>query len=262
VPGFSKERGVSKVIRVVVPLDPMEEQSWHLAAAYAVKIACEGTPRATDVILLTHTKDQLRHTSLAGHVGINAAKALGSGARLDLEAGATLRHATLRTLGHSARNAVIIAFYAEDRMLEALDGLAGVLGIVAVPDLAGQADGWIERWGPVVHGSPRAAPEKLIDDPVVERALEAITTLSNIAYDVMHTRDKQHADEIFRILRAKGHTLDPTKIKSWAIRRGWKPDGAEELAKVAAKVMKLARKPSLAGFHEPHDRYARWKGGH
>ncbi len=191
------------------------------------------------MILLTHTKQQLEHTSLANHLGGGAAKALGKGARANLVDDVTLRHETLRTLGYSTRNSVVIAFYADDRMLETLDGLSGILGIVAVPHLDGKIDGWIERWNPTVHGEERATPGKLIGDPTIERALESITLKSNISHGVLHPRDKQYADEVFRILRAKGHALDPTKIKSWAIRRGWKPGGGEELAKAATKVMKL-----------------------
>lgn len=252
---------MAKVFRVVVPLNTMEEESWLVAAAYAAKMATQSKPASTDVILLTHTKQQLEHTSLANHLGGGAAKALGKGTRANLVDGITLRHETLRTLGYSTRNSVVIAFYAEDRMLETLDGLPGVLGIVSVPDFDGQIDGWIERWNPKVHGAERATPEKLIDDPTVERALESITTRSNIAHGVLHPRDKQYADEAFRILRAKGHSLNPAKIKSWAIRRGWKPGGGDELAKAATKVMKLANKPSLSAFHEPHARYEKWKTG-
>jgi len=222
----------------------MDSTSWQLAAAYALKMAAEASPRATDVVLLTHTKHQLDHTSLAGHLGPGASKALSKGTTLNLDGGATLRHATLRTLGYSTRNSIVIAFYADEGMLETLDGLKGLAGIVAVPEFDGDIDQWIKRWNPVVHGAKREASKPLIDDPVIERALESITQMSNTAYDVLHSRDKEFAEGVFRILRAKGHALDPAAIKSWAIRHGWKPGGAEELSKAAAKIAKLKNKPS------------------
>ena len=95
---------------------------------------------------------------------------------------------------------------------------------------------------------------------MIEKALDFITLVSNISYAALHPCDKKSADEVFRILRAKGHTLDPAAIKSWAIRRGWKPGGADELSKVAAKIAKLGSKPRLEGIHDPHGRYERWKG--
>jgi hypothetical protein len=237
----------------------MDVTSWQLAAAYAKKIAIETSPRATEIVLLTHTKSQLDHTSLAGHLGPGASKALSKGMRFSLDGGVTLCHATLRTFGYSARNSVVIAFYADEAMLETLDGKPGVAGIVAVPEFDGDIDQWINRWNPVVHGAKREATKPLIDDPVIVKALESLTAISNISYDVLHPRDKEHADGVFRILRAKGHILDREAIKSWAIRKGWKPGGADELSKVAAKVVKLKNKPSLGTLHDPHGRYERWR---
>ena len=248
------------MFRVVIPVDSMDVKSWQLAAAYALKMASEASARATDVVLLTHTKHQLDHTSLAGHLGSGASKALSKGTTLNLDGGATLRHATLRTLGYSTRNSIVIAFYADEGMLETLDGLRGLAGIIAVPEFDGDIDQWIKRWNPVVHGAKREATKPLIEDPVIERALESITQMSNTAYDVLHPRDKEFADGVFRILRAKGHALDPAAIKSWAIRQGWKPGGADELSKVAAKIAKLKNKPNLGALHDPHGRYERWKG--
>ena len=251
---------MADMFRVVIPVDSMDITSWQLAAAYALKMASEASPRATDVVLLTHTKHQLDHTSLAGHLGPGASKALSNGTTLNLDGGATLRHATLRTLDYSTRNSIVIAFYADEGMLETLDGLKGLAGITAVPEFDGDIDQWIKRWNPVVHGAKREATKPLIDDPVIERALGSITQMSNTAYDVLHPRDKEFADGVFRILRAKGHALDPAAIKSWAIRQGWKPGGADELSKVAAKIAKLKNKPSLGALHDPHGRYERWKG--
>ena len=247
------------MFRVVVPVDSMDVTSWQLAAAYAKKIASETSPRANDIVLLTHTKNQLDHTSLAGHLGPGASKALSKGMKFNLGDGTALRHVTLRTLGYSARNSVVIAFYADEAMLETLDGKPGIAGIVAVPEFDGDIDQWIKRWNPVVHGATREDTKPLIDDPVIVAALESVTAMSNTSYDVLHPRDKEHADGVFRILRAKGHVLDPDAIKSWAIRKGWKPGGADELSKVAAKVVKLKNKPSLGALHDPHGRYGRWR---
>jgi hypothetical protein len=236
----------------------VNKESWLFAVGYASKMAERCNPPSIDVVLLTHTKKQLEHTSLAGHLGTGA-KALVKGNRADLGNGVMLRHETLKTLGFSTRNTVVSAFYADDRILEMLDGQTGVTGIVAVPEFDGRMDAWLRRWNPVVHGLKREEAKSIIDDPVIERALGSITTHSNIAYSVLHPRDREFADEVFRILRAKGHELNPAKIKSWAIQHGWKPGGGDELAKVAAKVSGLKNKPRISSFHEPQARYDRWK---
>lgn len=252
---------MTKPTRVVVPIDDMDAESWHVAAGYAQEIALRTEPPVSELVLLTHSKAQLRGTSLEGHIGSGAAKALAAGRAADLGSGMALRHETLQTLRYPARAVVIIAFYADDRMLEFVDGLSRIAGVVAVPDLGDAGKLWRERWAPIVHGQanePAAAP--LIDDPVVVKALEVLSAISNLAHSVMHPRDKEHANETLRILRAKGHALDGGKIKSWAIRNDWKPGAAQELGNLATRVAGLKGKPSLAGFHDPQGRYARWQG--
>lgn len=246
--------------RVVVPIDDMEAESWDVAVGYAREIARRSKPPVTDIVLLTHTKGQLRGTSLENHIGSAAAKALSAGRRVGLGDEWALRHETLQTLRFSAPRAVIIAFYADDRMLEFIDGLTGVVGVIAIPDIGGAGKLWRERWSPLVHGEliqPPVAP--LISDTVLVNALQALSAISNLSHSVMHPRDKMHANETLRILRAKEHTLDAVAIKSWAIRNGWKPGAAQELGNLAGRVANLKGKPSLAGFHDPEGRYDRWK---
>ena len=161
-------------------------------------------------------------------------------------------------LGGYARGAVIVAFYADNKMLEKLDGIDGLVGIVAVPDLASDIDQWVARWNPMVHGQPASAPTTLISDPVVEKALASLSSWINLSHGIMNPRDKGHADEMLRILRAKGHTFEPDKMKSWAIRNGWKPGAADELATLATRIGALKSKPSLSAYHDPDGRYGRW----
>ncbi|MGO7580630.1 hypothetical protein ACC699_38885, partial [Rhizobium ruizarguesonis] len=62
-------------------------------------------------------------------------------------------------------------------MLDTLDGLDLVTGIVAVPDFPGHVDNCIARWNPVVHGKPQViAPAPLVADPVVANALDRLSS--------------------------------------------------------------------------------------
>ena len=249
---------MAEPIRVVIPVDSDTPEAWSLAISYAAAIGEKAPSSVNGYILLTHTKQQLKHTSLATHMGSAAAKALLANRTVALPSGQQLRHATEQTLGGYARGAVVIAYYADDKMLEKLDGLTGLAGIIAVPWLADKIDSWTLRWNPVVHGREAAAPAPLITDPIVEKALSALTIRVNTSHGMLQTRDKEHADETLRILRAKGHALEPDKLKSWAIRKGWNPGAADDLAKIAVRVVALKTKPSLAKFHDPHGRYERW----
>ena len=154
---------------------------------------------------------------------------------------------------------MVIAYYADEAMLETLDGIDSITGIVAVPDLPGRIDGWVARWNPVVHGEPQPkASAPLITDSVIEHALAALSRGVNLSHSVMNPRDKGYADETLRILRAKGHALEPQTIKSWAIQNGWKPGAADELAKLASRIGGMKTKPSLTSFHNPQGKYESW----
>lgn len=250
---------MNKRVRVVIPIDSQNPEAWRLAVAYAVKIGDQADPVAQDYILLTHTKEQLKSTVLASHVGPQGAKELLANKSLRLPNGGVLRHATLQTLRGSARRAVIIAYFAEDKILETLDGLDLVAGIVAVPDLPGHAKNWIERWNPVVHGKVQSsAVSPLISDEVVVKALETLSNAINLETGLLHPNDKGFAEETLRILRAKGHVLMHREIKSWAIRRGWKSGGSDDLARLAERIGGLKTKPSLAKIPNAEERYLRW----
>lgn len=241
--------------RVVVPTDSRDSTAWSEALGSAAAIQQNAPPSERDVILLTHTKQQL--SSLAAHIGANNAKALLVNRDVPFSGG-RLRHASLQTLRGSAAGAIIIACYADSAMMDKVDGLKGLVGIVVVPDLPDGVDRWILRWNPHVLGQPAAAPARLIEDSVVEKALTSLSGLVNLGNSILNPRDAEYADEYLRILRAKGHVLESDKIKSWAIRNGWLPDAAAELAKLAQKIGQLKATPSLKGFYNPGVKYTSW----
>lgn len=242
--------------RVLIPFDTDLPDTLGIALSSASQVAAAS--KAREILLLTHTKDQLRYTSLADQLGATA-KALVGGQAVSLSTGLTLRHATRQTLKYGAGHAVIIVYYAEDRLLEFVDGLRDVAGVVAVPDVADQASVWAERWNPKIPGQKAApVPAPILDDSVIENALLSVTKLINLSHTGLFTRDKQWADETLRILRAKGHSAPPDKIKSWAIRNGWTPGAASDLAKLSERIFALKGKPSLAAIHDPAGKYARW----
>jgi hypothetical protein len=249
---------MSNPIRVVVPIDCHDLSALQTALAYAQEIGAKAQPPATEYILLTHTKAQLKQTSLGNHIGSANAKALLANQSIGVAGGGHLRHATLQTLRSSTRQAVIIAYFADDNMMEKIDGLVGVIGVVVVPEFSGYVENWSARWTPIVHGQQPTPPVKLLSDTVVEKALQGLSSRINLSNAVLNTRDKEHANETLRILRAKGHTLEADKIKSWAIQNSWQPKAADELAKLAAKIQALSSKPSIKAFHDPDGRYQRW----
>jgi hypothetical protein len=249
---------MSNPIRVVVPIDCHDASAWETALAYAEEIGTQAEPPASEYILLTHMKTQLKQTSLANHIGSANTKSLLLNKRIGIRGGGHLRHATLKTLSRSVQQAVIIAYFAEDRMMEAIDGLVGAIGVVVVPEFTDDVDNWSARWTPHVHGQQPTSPVQLLSDTIVEKALQGLSDRVNLSNAVINARDKEHANETLRILRAKGHTLEIDKIKSWAIQNGWQPKAATELTKLAAKIQALKSKPSIKAFYDADGRYQRW----
>lgn len=242
--------------RVLVPIDAYDAESFRLASRYAQTI-CEKVG-SQDVILLIHTKNQLSHTSLSRFLGPAAVRALDKGS-MPLSWGGRLSAETMKTLRYSARNAVVVVYYAEPKILDFVDGLASVAGVVAVPDIAGEADAWVARWGAIVHGQAQQPPPTLIDDAVFVRALETLSSVINMTTGLGHPRDKDMANEILRILRTKGHADQSANIKSWAIRQGRRPDAAADLETLAKRIWSLKTKPSLSAIYNADGRYQNWQ---
>jgi hypothetical protein len=251
------ENSMKLPVRVLLPIDSQSAETVEMAIAYAQEI-CKSTA-TKDVLLITHTKDQLRHTALGEHLGAVVVKALIGGRSVPLSTGATLNHGTLATLRYFSGKAVVIAYYADEKLLEFVDCMRTLAGAVVIPWVPGEANLWRERWTPIVHGEEKLEPVAILDDPIIVAALDALLSTVNLSHSMLQYRDREWANETLRILRAKGHVLDPQKIKNWAIRNSWKPGAAGELATLAQRLSGLKARPRLTGIHDPNGRYNRWR---
>jgi len=245
--------------RILIPIDSQDADSWTYALAYAEKIN-KSRQNAANVILLVHTKNQISSTSLSSHIGSSHAKKLNTGNQLTLPSGAHLQLKTLKTLGYTLRDTIVIAFYADEKLLQVVDDHKELAGVIAVPDLPGDADRWVARWAPMIHGQAAKPAEKLITDPVVENALLTITRTINLSTGLSNPRDKEAANDILRILRTKKHSLEPDIVRSWAIQNGWRSNGANDLAALTQKIWTLKNNPSLSKIYNWRERYASWSG--
>lgn len=243
--------------RILIPLDSHDPASWNYTLAYVDQIG-QARGRHGEVVLLVHTKHQINGSCLSGHMGSAQAKALSAGKSLDLPFGGSLRLSTLRTLGYNLKDTIIIAFFAEEKMLGIVDDHKELAGVVVVPDMPNSADEWASRWSPKVHGQKQVAPQSLIHDPIVEVALNHLTSMINLSTGLGNSRDKDMANETLRILRRKGHVIDPIKLRSWAIQKGWRSDDARELLLLAGKIGALKTKLSMAKIYDWQGRYERW----
>ncbi|HRJ63726.1 hypothetical protein [Brevundimonas sp. UBA2416] len=210
------------------------------------------------IILLVPSRPQLKNATLAGVIGVQSAKALSKGDTLSLPGGITLSADGWKTFRIGAKKTVVIAYYTDDTALELIEGVANIVGLVAVPDLVGRAPQWVARWNPTVPGQPAQAPAVIVADSRVVKALESLTASANLGQGMLGPIDKQSAQDTFRILRNKGHSAPVGSVKSWAIQHGWKPKAAGELEVIAQRAFGLSGKPSLARVVNAQLRYDRW----
>ena len=244
--------------RVVVPDAGDDEAGLKFCLDYAKKIVDDPQYKIERVLLLVHTKQQLTNTSLPNYLGKATAKTLADNGTVGFGR-VQIQAATLKTLSSVRNGTLIIAFWGDRKMMNQVDGLGNAAGVVTFPSLPYSLDAWIETWNPIVHGQQRAAPQKLITDPIVEVALQTLTRLVNHGNTGLHSHYKDMTDRFLRILRAKKHPLDPDKIRQWAIRNKWNPGLAGDLEKLARKVADLKTKPSINSIENGEDTYQRWQ---
>lgn len=232
-------------IRVLVPGDDQSEEAISLAFGYADEICKLSQGKVQEAILFVPGKDSVKYTTLASALGERNAKKLHDGGVVALPSGVPMRLETIRTLKWVTKPSVLISFYSDQKMLDQVDSIKDLFGIVAVPHVLEALEGWQKTWSPTVHGAPKQSAQSLISDPIVEQALLSLTHGINLSHSLLNPRDKEHADRTLRILRANGHVEKPENLRSWAIKNGWHPKAAGEFEKLAIKVLSLKSKPRL-----------------
>jgi hypothetical protein len=191
-------------------------------------------------------------------LGDSDAKILRAGGKTKLPGGTPMRLETINTLKSVPSPSVLIAIYSDQKMLDQVDAMVGLLGIVAVPHIPEALNRWEKTWSPIIHGAVTQNPPKLIDDPIVEQALVSLTTTINLSHSLLNPRDKQAADRTLRILRANGHAADPANLRAWATKNGWHPKAAKELEGLASKPWSLKSKPQLPDPDSAKGTYNYW----
>lgn len=250
--------------RVLVPINSQSKASWDKAVLEAARICQQAIPPITDIVLLVHDKKVLNGV-LQGHIGVGLTKTLASngtvpvaGGTIPATAGLTLRAETLKTVGNLHRPAVVIAFFADNRMLDNVDGVLKNGGVVVVPDQSHSAAEWDRRWAPNIPGQAPRPLQRLILDLKVEKALESLSRRVGRGKSSFGALDREDTEITLRVLRAKNHNEPPQNVKSWAIRHGWTPSLADELATLAGRIFGLKTKPSIAKIDNGQARYDGW----
>lgn len=73
-------------------------------------------------------------------------------------------------------------------------------------------------------------------ETVLQKALEAITSRTNLSSGLTHPNDMNAAKEMFKRLHLSGVTLLANEISSWAQMNGWIKKDADELGALAQQI--------------------------
>lgn len=130
----------------------------------------------------------------------------------------------------------ILAVWVDDEQLDKIDGLRPP-GICAIPWTKTDIDGWKANWNPVdVRTGKRGGSDETIDNPVVVKAMEALTIVVNLSTGLGHPSDKESAIQMLKLLNSAGEEYDTDQLRAWAVRHGWRPRDARSLAELAERV--------------------------
>lgn len=241
--------------RTLIPDETFDGSAIRAAFQWLLEIMAED-PGIRRCLLYIPTKGNIRSTTLEHVLGERTSKLLSEGKELSLGDGA-LRLETVRTFKSYTQGDAVIAVYADQRMMDAIDSNRSLKAIVCVPHLPDAVDGWKRTWNPMVSGG-KQEDVRLIGNRIVEAALTSLTQRINLSHGVLHPSDTEAVKDAFRILRSHRQTEDPASIRAWCIQNGWHAGAADEAMKHATKAFALRARPNGYGSHWASDIYERW----
>lgn len=190
-----------------------------------------------DAFLLVPTKKYIEDTTLEEFLGRNEMKTLLQGKSIELQSGKNLILESQRTFQYRGASEIIIGIYVTKRMLNQIDSVRNAVAVIVVPWNMDEVVEWRETWNPEIVGDAPTVRELLIENPVIEEALKALTISVNLSSGLSHPLDKASAVNLFHLLRDNRELYDSDSIRAWALRNGWTPSGADQLRDVAQDIL-------------------------
>ncbi|MDD0976861.1 hypothetical protein [Pseudomonas fontis] len=232
--------------------------AFRAAFKHAEALCSDDKHKIKEIVLVIPAMANLKgSTSLVSFLGPEATKALNKGEAAVLR-GMPITLKTERTLSGLTPNTLVVCAYASQSMMDKVDGFGRVAGVIALPFAKDVINSWMTSWSPLVDGKQPHLSRSVATDGVVLQAMEGLTATVGVATGVLHNSDKERIDRVLRILRKKGHTLDATALRAWAVGSGWAPKAADELEKLATRIAGLKNKPTLSSPDQAEQLYASW----
>lgn len=248
----------NKTKRILVPGDDLNHEAIGNAIALGVELSKKDASEVDGVVIFIPSKAQIRHSSLETVLGEKLASSLYKGNDIKLHSSISLRAETIKTFRSTYKRYIVVVVYADQKMMDQLDGMANLHAIIAVPHLPNALDNWVKTWSPSIFGEQASEGNQIIDDAIIESALSSLTNTINLSHSILNPRDKEHADNTIRILRRNKHTEDSSNVRAWAIKNGWHPKAATELEKLWVKIFKLKNTPKVKDTVQAKRSYEYW----
>lgn len=248
----------NQTIRILIPGN-LDNDSISNAISVANKLCKQYAETVHDVILFIPSRKNILGTTLTSILGESVSKRLHKGEAVRLPCGKGIRLETIRTLTREFKKSIVVAIYADNKMMDQADSMKNLFAIVAVPHMEGALEGWKRTWSPFVFGEEKSDDEVLVSDPVIESALSSLTSLINLSHTILNQTDKEHTETIIRILRRYKHIEDSSNVRAWAVKHQWHPKAADELKRIWDKIYSLKNKPNISDLETAKHRYEYWK---
>jgi hypothetical protein len=184
--------------------------------------------------LIVPSKSAFSGNVVSEVVGDEATKQLLKGGTVPIKDGISIKLESPGTVKNSKAVTVALAVYLGARDLRAIDGLGNVKGIIYLPWIAEDGEGWQQSWGAEIFGE-KLSENKLELHPELEKKLASLTNRINLSTGFGHPSDLKAVKQMFREIVEESLSYEPKTVRSWALRNGWRPDFAEDLYDLAVK---------------------------
>lgn len=216
--------------------EPVTDQQGLKAAFREVLGVCtqHGIGKLT---LVVPSKKILTNTIIGQFLGDNATKKLLNKEVINIEDGPQLNLESINTFNTYSEYGAIVGIHLSAKNLDRIGFVQSAEAIIYLPWLEDEGKAWLETWKATVLGESNwQATRSPLNDEIAD-ALERITSSINLSTGLSHPCDKDHAKRIFQDLRSQGLHADREDIRGWALRRGWHPKSAQELATLSERYL-------------------------
>lgn len=192
----------------------------------------------TQITLIVPAKGTFPDTVVGSFLGSAASKALCNGQSVRISDTISMNLESVKTFSLHGTYGMVIGIYLSEKDHQVLDSIRRASAIVLLPWTEDEGKAWMATWSPTVLGAstwcvPTGGLPKEVED-----ALLVLTRGINLSTGLSHPSDKESAKRTLTAIRKAGHRPDADEIRRWAVRHDWAPREADDLAKLAARIIK------------------------